>query len=163
MSRYRWVLVLLLAASSFNCHSNELPQEPRLKKAFRQPVKNGWIYVHLEGEPEEIGFQHGSLLANEIAEMQKVIALELIHDTKKPWGFFQDVARVELWPKIEKEYQEELQGIIAGMKEQGISLDLWDLVVMNAALELNPYFVNWEEKDRRAGSSDPIAAHRGSL
>ena len=71
---------------------------------------------------------------------------------KKPWGFFQDVARVELWPKIEKEYQEELQGIIAGMKEQGISLDLWDLVVMNAALELNPYFVNWDEKHRRAGS-----------
>ena len=144
MSRYRWVLVLLLTASSFNCRSNELTQDPCLKKAFREPVKNGWIYVHLEGKPEEIGFQHGSLLANEISEMQKVIALELTHDTMKSWGFFQEVAKVELWPKIEKEYQEELQGIIAGMKEQGISLGLWDLVVMNAALELNPYFVNWE-------------------
>lgn len=155
MSRYRWILVLLLTASSFNCRSNELPQEPRLKKAFREPVKNGWIYVHLEGKPEEIGFQHGSLLANEISEMQKVIALELTHDTRKSWGFFQEVAKVELWPKIEKEYQEELQGIIAGMKEQGISLGLWDLVVMNAALELNPYFVNWDEKYRRAPSGNP--------
>ena len=24
---------------------------------------DGWIYVHLEGSPEQIGFQHGSLLA----------------------------------------------------------------------------------------------------
>lgn len=156
MSRYRLVLVLLLAASSFFCRSSELSHDSRLKGAFRLPVKNGWVYVHLEGEPEEIGFQHGTLLAKEIAEMQKVIALELIQDTKKPWEFFQDVARVDLWPKIEKEYQEELQGIIAGMRERGIFLDLWDLVVMNAALELNPYFVNWDEKHRGAGSIDPI-------
>jgi hypothetical protein len=25
--------------------------------------RDGWIYVHLEGSPEQIGFQHGSLLS----------------------------------------------------------------------------------------------------
>ena len=28
----------------------------------------GWIYVHLEGSPHDIGFQHGYLLAPEIAD-----------------------------------------------------------------------------------------------
>jgi len=48
------------------------------------------------------------------------------------------------------------------LKEQGIPLGLWDLVVMNAALELNPYFVNWDENRRRAGPGDsllPTADH----
>jgi hypothetical protein len=156
MTQLRLVLLLLLAASNLFCHSSERSQDPRLKGAFRLPVKNGWIYVHLEGKPEEIGLQHGRLLAKEIAEMQKVISLELIQDTRKPWEFFQEVARVDLWPKIEKEYQEELQGIIAGMKERGISFGLWDLVVMNAALELNPYFVNWDERQRGTGSADHV-------
>ena len=30
--------------------------------------KGGWTYVHLEGTPAEIGFQHGQLLPAEIQE-----------------------------------------------------------------------------------------------
>ena len=29
--------------------------------------RDGWIYVHLEGSPLEIGYQHGYLLAPEVA------------------------------------------------------------------------------------------------
>ena len=31
--------------------------------------RGGWTYVHLEGTPAEIGFEHGSLLAAEIADL----------------------------------------------------------------------------------------------
>ncbi len=30
--------------------------------------QGGWTYVHLEGTPAEIGYQHGYLLAPEIAD-----------------------------------------------------------------------------------------------
>ena len=38
------------------------PRDPRLAKAYR--FEQGlWTYVHLEGDPRTIGFQHGYLLA----------------------------------------------------------------------------------------------------
>ncbi len=156
MKRYSWMFVLLLTAINLSCGSTDVSRDQRLTKAFRLPVKNGWIYVHLEGSPGEIGFQHGSLLAQEIVEMQKVFAVELVHDTQRSWRFFLEVARVDLWPKIEMEYQEELKGIVAGINAQGLQMGLWDLVVMNAALELNPYYVNWDEKQHGAGSCDLV-------
>ena len=36
--------------------------DPRLAAAHRFE-EGGWIYVHLEGDPATIGFQHGYLLA----------------------------------------------------------------------------------------------------
>ena len=50
----------------------------RLKNAGREPERNGWIPVHLEGTPAEIGFQHGYLLAAEIqdeGEIKEVVAM----------------------------------------------------------------------------------------
>ncbi|MFZ1136795.1 MAG: hypothetical protein WAN69_17730, partial [Candidatus Korobacteraceae bacterium] len=39
----------------------------RLKPAYRFE-RSKWIYVHLEGSPADIGYQHGYLLAPEIAD-----------------------------------------------------------------------------------------------
>ena len=36
--------------------------QSRLGHAYRFD-RGGWVYVHLEGKPEDIGFQHGYLLA----------------------------------------------------------------------------------------------------
>ncbi|MFN8009531.1 MAG: C45 family peptidase [Terriglobia bacterium] len=148
-----WLLIVCLGALQGSCGSGLGPRDSRLEKAFRLPSRNGWTYVHLEGQPGEIGFQHGWLLAHEIAELRRVFELELVHDTQRPWGFFVEVAKAELWPRIEREYQEELEGIIAGMQAQGVPLGLWDLVVMNAALELNPYYVNWADQQHERNSS----------
>jgi hypothetical protein len=112
---------------------------------LRRPEQNGWIYVHLEGKPAEIGFQHGYHLAPEIEEAQKVIALELTHDTKRDWRFYRDAAEKMLWPRIEPEYREELSGIVEGLKARGVKLDLWDVVATNAWLEF-PYYSNWLAK-----------------
>jgi hypothetical protein len=52
----------------------------------------GWIYVHLEGSPHDIGYQHGYLLATEIADTFAVIRLEATHNTRRDWGFFRRAA-----------------------------------------------------------------------
>ncbi|MFB3903495.1 MAG: C45 family autoproteolytic acyltransferase/hydrolase [Acidobacteriota bacterium] len=127
--------------------------DPRLSGALRKPAENGWIFVHLEGDPYRIGFQNGYLLAPEIAEFQKVVAFEMSHDTKKPWSFFREVAEKELWPRIEQEYRDELRGITEGVQARSVQMDLWDTVAMNAFLELG-YYNNWY--DRRHGKTSEL-------
>jgi hypothetical protein len=127
--------------------------DPRLKNAVRDPENKGWIEVHLSGTPSEIGFQHGYLLASEIQDNLKDIAAEMVHDEKKDWEFFRKAAREVLWPKVEKQYREELNGIVDGMKVRGVKIDIWDLVALNAWLEL-PYYNKWRDQN-----SGPVAEH----
>jgi hypothetical protein len=134
--------------------------DERLKKAFRKPEQNGWIFVHLEGTPAEIGFQHGYLLAPEIEDTQRVVALGLTHDSKKNYAFFRNAAEKVLWPHIEAQYREELKGIVEGLKAKGVALDLWDVVALNAWLELSPYYTDWYDKEHKLASAHrPVPEH----
>ncbi|HEX5482933.1 MAG TPA: hypothetical protein VFZ08_09950, partial [Terriglobia bacterium] len=83
-------------------------RDPRLKDAYRFS-RGRWVYVHLEGKPSEIGFQHGYLLAPEIADAFKSVVLTNLRGTGKDRAFFKRAARQELWPKVDAEYQEEIQ------------------------------------------------------
>jgi hypothetical protein len=149
------LLLLLVAAPAFAAKSEPTP-DARLKNAYRKPELNGWTFVHLEGTPAEIGFQNGFLLANEILELQKVEALELAHDNKKNWAFFRNAGKNVLWPHIEQEYRDELQGIAAGVNAKGVKLDVWDIVALNASLEWS-YYVNETKKKKSAKA--PVGEH----
>ena len=118
---------------------------PRLAKAYRFE-RGGWVYVHLEGSPADIGYQHGYLLAKEIEDAVKVVKLHDTHTTKRDWEFFRKTAREVLWPHIEDEYRQELQGIADGLKAQGSQLDLYDIVALNAFEEVPDYYVPWLNK-----------------
>ena len=111
------------------------PSEKLLAGSSRQPPVSGWTVVHLSGSPAQIGYQHGYLLAPEIADLQKVFLLELTHDTGKDWNFYRGAAENVMWPHVEQEYRDEMQGIAVGLKAHGVELDVWDVVVMNAAEE----------------------------
>ena len=78
--------------------------------------KNGWVFVHLEGRPEQIGYQHGYLLAEEIADLLQVCKPYLEKTTKRDWNFYRQAGERMLWPKIEPEYQQEIDGIVSGLK-----------------------------------------------
>src|SRR5205823_6650922 len=103
--------------------------------------RDGWVYVHLEGRPERIGFQHGSLLAAEIGDFLRVIQPYLKTTTRRDWGFYREAAERMLWPRIDAEYRREIDGIVAGLAAKGIAADRWDLVVLNANQELPYYYV----------------------
>ncbi len=122
--------------------------DPRLKNAFRRPAVNGWTFVHLEGMPSEIGYQHGYLLAHEIQEMKAIAGLELKHDTERDWAFFRNAARDMMWPRIEQQYREELQGIMNGVNASGVQIDLWDIVALNGLLEWGYYVKEYNKKQK---------------
>lgn len=152
------ILALLIAlALPSLVLAKDAGSDSRLKNSFRLPEKNGWTFVHLEGTPSEIGYQNGYLLAPEIEDLLKVTALEESHDDQKDWQFFREAARTMMWPHIEREYREELQGIADGANAKGVKLDLWDVVALNAAEEWE-YYVKQYDKEHGIKSSASLVA-----
>ncbi len=147
------VLGLLLVAIPLLAASKGRVEGPK------RTEKNGWIVVRLAGSPEEIGRQHGQLLAPEIADTYRVVKKTLEHDSGQKWIFFRRAAEEVLWPRVEAEYRQELQGMLASLRAAGLSIDLWDLVAYNAWLELSPYYTNYyNEQNRVAGAVKPRSA-----
>src|SRR5579863_2722474 len=129
--------------------------DPRLEGSYKFN-EGGWTYVHLEGTPEEIGFQHGYLLAREIEDNVHVYTISAPHEDKRPWSFFREAGKTVLWPHIEPEYQEELKGIVEGLHAQGSKLDLWDIVALNGDIELSNYYL--PTLNKKEGKPNPPAA-----
>lgn len=128
-----------------------------LKNAWRFE-KGNWIYIHLEGAPHDIGYQHGSLLAPEIKDAFEAIRFHDTTRTKRDWNFFRDTARNILWPHIDEEYQQELQGIADGLKDKGVNMDVWDVVALNAFEEVPDYYIPWLEKQQHAELTPGLVA-----
>jgi hypothetical protein len=147
----------LRGADNAGGSSSGKPADPRLKPAYRFE-KGGWIYVHLEGTPGEIGFQHGYLLASEIADAFEAIKLEDTHQTQKDWDFFRKAAHEMLCPKIDQEYQEELAGIAEGLKARGVSMDIDDVVALNAFQELPEYYVPWYDSMHKVAGAPHLVS-----
>lgn len=125
---------------------------PRLKGAYRFS-RGRWIYVHLEGTPSEIGFQHGHLLAPEIADAFKSVVLTNLRGTGKSREFFRRAGREMLWPKVDAEYQEEVEGIYHGLRARGVPMDLDDVIWLNAMEELSDYYVPWYDKRHKTATN----------
>jgi phospholipase B-like protein len=130
---------LSLSAQTFHSHDS------RLTGAYTFE-HNGWTYVHLQGTPEQIGYQHGYLLAPQIEDAYQVFKLEDEHGTKRDWAFYRNAAKTILWPHIDPEYQQELAAIAEGVQAKGIKLDVWDIVALNGTMELSEYYVPWLNK-----------------
>ena len=123
--------------------------DPRLKGGYRYE-RGGWVYVHLEGDPISVGFQHGFLLAPEIEDALPAVSAGMMHSTKRDWAFFREVAREKLWPKLDPEYQQELQGIAEGLNaRKGSALDVYDIVALNSFEEVPDYYVAWLDKQEK--------------
>lgn len=156
-------VLALACALVFACVAISLFAAPRrgkdasdeAKGGYRSAAKNGWTFVHLQGTPHQIGYQNGYLLAPEIADAVKVVQLETLHDSQKEWSFFRDAAQNMMWPHIEQEYRDEMQGIADGATAHGQKIDVWDVVALNAAEEWG-YYV--KEYDKQHGIKTAMAS-----
>ena len=121
--------------------------DARLAGSYRFD-RGGWIFVHLEGPPATLGYQHGYLLAAETADLLRVFRAFTEHQTKKDWAFYRTAAEQILWPKMDAEYQQEIDGIVAGLNAKQVAADRWDVLALNAIEELPEYYVPWLEKQQ---------------
>jgi hypothetical protein len=159
--RCPWLVLLVLAVCSsapmLQAQPNAVSRDARVKGAYTFE-RGGWTYVHLEGTPEQIGYQHGYLLASQIQDTLNVLKLEFTHMTGRDWKFFRDTSKDMLWPHIEPEYQAELKGIAEGASDKGVDLDVFDVVAMNASMEIGEYYVPWLDKHNHAENAPSIHA-----
>ena len=109
--------------------------------AYRYPV-GGWIYVHIEGQPYERGYQHGHLMAKEIPQYMERCAAELDpKDKNKSWNQARTTVTALFLHGFDQEILAEMKGIAdgasdAGARWEGRPIDLTDIAVVNTTVEL---------------------------
>ncbi|HTZ81751.1 MAG TPA: C45 family peptidase [Candidatus Acidoferrales bacterium] len=106
--------------------------------AYRYPAA-GWIYLHIEGEPYERGYQHGHLMAREIPEYLERCASLL--GSKDHWDDYRKLADSLFLRGFDQELLEEMRGIADGASDAGARwqdrrVDLIDIVVANTTVEM---------------------------
>lgn len=146
---------LLIAASALL--SYQPAADSRLAGSARGEIRNGWIPVRLQGTPEQIGFQHGYLLAREIEDSLAVTRLQLTHDSRRDWRFYRAAAEKILWPRVPEEYRQEIRGMAAGLASKGVKADAVDLTVLNANIEFG-YYTAWLDKSGKPAAPDRCSA-----
>jgi Phospholipase B len=121
-----------------------LPQKATLKTfgpGYRYPSA-GWIYLHIEGEPYDRGYQHGYLMAREIEQYIDRCASQLDSKSKSmAWTNGRTSANALFLRGFDKEILQEMKGIAdgasaAGAKYQNRPIDLIDVVTLNTITEL---------------------------
>ncbi|MEI7421106.1 MAG: C45 family peptidase [Prolixibacteraceae bacterium] len=136
-------LLVFLICSSFVMSQTGLPlsadQKNILAKASRHE-KNGWIYLHIEGNARDRGFQHGYLMANEIKENIRLLSTRWVHDTALEWSWYVKQAGLILTPKIDTENLQEIEGIANGLSAAGMSYTVDELVALNGYVEMFGYW-----------------------
>jgi hypothetical protein len=140
--------VILVLFAAFTCAlfvqaqtGNQLTndQSTWLTKANRHE-KNGWIYLHIEGGPEERGFQHGYLLAPEIKDALRVMNEVWHYQTALDWQWMVQESDKMFTHGIDAENLQEIDGIVEGMKAAGMSTSRAEIVAYNGSTEFMNYW-----------------------
>ena len=112
----------------------------RFGPAYRYP-QSGWIVLHIEGSPYDRGYQHGRLLAPEIADYVRTLAVK--RSPKAPaaaWDSARTLVNALFLRRYDKEYLEEMKGTADGAAASGATfegrlIDLLDIVAINSEIE----------------------------
>jgi CTP:phosphocholine cytidylyltransferase-like protein len=158
------VIITITSCKTKTQQSTGLNDEQKswLEKAHHYD-KNGWHFLHLEGTPEAIGFQHGYLLAAEIMDLKGAMIMMNEKATGKKWEFYRNESERLFWPNIPEEYRKELDGIVSGVNTrlEKDTIDMKDIIAMNSILETAWYYVPWldlQENPTPPGHCSAIAA-----
>ena len=113
--------------------------------AFRYDDQ-GWIFVHIEGEPYERGYQYGWLMPDEIVEyIRKLGVLQYREDPEAGWDTIRFEADALFLRKYDDEYLTEMRGIAdgaaaAGGRAWGRAIDLRDIVALNSVVDIGQLY-----------------------
>jgi hypothetical protein len=113
----------------------------RCGPAYRYP-RAGWIVLHIEGKPYDRGYQHGRLLAAEIASYLRChAATQCPKAPAEAWGLTRTLANAAFLRRFDAELLREMQGIADGASAGGAkfddrAIDLIDIAALNLWAEL---------------------------
>ena len=111
-------------------------------KGFRTE-QGGWILLHVEGEPYARGYQHGYLLAEEIAAyLAKLAQVANGKDPAGGWAALRTLADATMLRGFSEELLTEMRGIADGAAKGGATfegkpLDFLDIVTINSSIDVD--------------------------
>lgn len=140
---------LLSAAPPLSREQKEL-----LAKGYRFN-RAGWVYLHVEGSPRARGFQHGYLLAPEIADGLRKTKVQWEHKSAQTWAWYIAQAEAMFKGRVDAENLAELDGIAEGAAAAGVTTSRSELVAYNAQAELFGYW--WPQELKKL--KENVKAH----
>jgi hypothetical protein len=147
---FLFAFLMLGSFATAKMHAAQTPPEfqpdpksvQRYGPAYRYP-QAGWIVLHIEGEPYERGYQHGKLLAPEIAaHIRCFAATQCSKSPSDGWKQTRTLVNALFMRRYHEEFLEEMKGIAdgaaaGGAKYEGRPVDLLDVVSLNAWPEVD--------------------------
>jgi hypothetical protein len=123
-----------------------------LSKGWRTE-RAGWVYVHIEGTPRARGFQHGALLAPEIAEALHTQRTVWEYESGMSWEWLVNETSPFLLSHCDAEAIEEIDGIVEGLASAHMNTTRNEILVYNAYIEVAGYW--WPEKKKGLDANSP--------
>ncbi|MSS83649.1 peptidase C45 [Actinomycetaceae bacterium WB03_NA08] len=120
---------------------------------------NGWHHLKVKGNPYEIGFQHGYLLAPQYKDALRTYTAMTLECFGMEYSFFVEAATRMHKDKVPAYLMEELRGLAEGFTAAGVSTTVDDLLGWNAWMELTDY---WWPTVAEKYSKNPPKGPRGS-
>jgi len=125
-----------------------------LGRAWRQD-KHGWVYLHVEGEPRERGFQHGYLLAREIRSTLESVKRSWTYESGMDWPWLVERTKALFVLRVDTENLAEIDGMVEGLAKAGFGISREEMVALNGITDLAYYW--WpKEKEKLGGDAKTV-------
>jgi hypothetical protein len=131
------------------------PQQAAWLQRAERREQHGWIFLHIEGEPRERGFQHGYLLAREIAESLRVRRELWVRKYGMDWPWLLKRTKAVFVPRVDRENLAEMDGIVEGLGAAGVRSSREEIVALNAWIELTGWWWPKVRKKLKEGGAPP--------
>jgi hypothetical protein len=149
----RLLLLLIVILLAFSAAAGPTRAELAILNRAKRIDQDGWVILHVEGEPTQRGFQLGFHLNREITWGLRVRKLEWEHASGMQWQDLVKKSNEIILPKVDPEYRQELEGMVGGLQAAGVQTTLNDLIAYNAYVELTRNW--WPQERRKSGASMP--------
>ncbi len=168
------ILLITTILSTQITHAIQTQQKTNTSEQYEKGVRyniQGWVYIQIEGEPYERGYQYGTLAASEIIDMiqrwsnwghnEKTMKIFILKNLPKNydklsqlwWQIVRKRAKNIFWEQYPEEYQQEIKGIADGVKAKGGTIhnrqiDYIDILAINTVEEIRQMLRNPLKKGR---------------
>lgn len=113
--------------------------------------KQGWITLHIFGDPFERGFAHGALLYQELKDVLHAFPFILKENVQMSLAKFIRTSNRIIKPVLRNQFPEfykEIEGIAVGSTSKGTAISIDFLIAWNAFLSLYSYYKDGKSTER---------------
>src|SRR5215472_11824044 len=103
ISQFRFHLLNAFVLTGLSTTLSAAPLSPVQQQCVakaKRSERGGWIYLHVQGDAKERGFQHGYLLAGEIADGLRITRASWEHASAMHWTWLVQRAEAMFTPHM---------------------------------------------------------------